>query len=351
MKLNKNKLILLLMAGFLNIHAAEVMQVVAEPQRALAAQDVYPEGSIIRAWALKNLLTTTPEQDLYRSPLLGVIATENGTIKKWYGEFTDTADPDTGRFKRKFTTAAPLEEITRLFFDQMDEKIRCVASGSNPVIGLTAQQVGQWVQLIKEKGIKGFTTVFGKKEGKPAKKGSPETAEQQQQKEFLSTWFTTYQSRSESGKFTDAGRLRRWVESLSAHLEALVTSEGEKTAIKQFLTILMSYLYLKDLQEAIKRPEYSIANYFKALGVEYQASFYRETDREILEKKIVDGSLGDGPEALEDIIFYMISFMKNDYDFLLDGTTHYRKIPICVESALRTMFNFILELIRKLNHL
>jgi|GEM_PF-1724692 len=345
--MNKKKLFLFLVICFLSIKIAG-QEVLVIP-RALAADTAYPQGSILKTWALKNLLTVTPEQDHYRSPLLGIIAIENGTIKKWYGEFTDTTDLVTGRFKRTFTTEPPLplEEITRLFFDQMDGKIRCVASGSNPVIGLTAQQVGQWVQLIKEKGIKGFTKVFGKKEGKPAKKGSPKTAEQQQQKEFLDPWFATYKLRPEGGKFSDdPGRLRRWVETLSGHLEALAIVQGEETAIKQFLTILMSYVYLKDLQEAVKRPEYSIANYFKALGVEYQASFYKKTDKEIIEKRIVDGSLGDSPEAFENMVFYMIALIRSSYNFLEQPFVSIYKnekiIPLCAETSARSMFNLVL---------
>ena len=343
--MNKNKLFLFLVMSFLSIKIAGQEALVMP--RVLAADRAYPEGSILKTWSLKNLLTATPEQDLYRSPLLGIIAIENGTIKKWYGEFVDAVDPAIHRFKRIFTSKTPLEEITRLFFDQMDGKIRCVASGSNPVIGLTAQQVGQLVQLIKEKEIKGFAKVFGKKKEKPGKKGSPETVEQQQQKEFLDLWFATYKLRSEGGKFSDdPGRLRRWVETLSGHLEALVIVQGEETAIKHFLTILMSYLYLKNLSESEKNSEYSITAYFHALGVDYETSFYTQSNKKELEKKIMKGQLGETSQGLEDMVFYMIALMRSSYNFLeqpfVSIYTKERVIPICAETSARSMFNLIL---------
>ena len=330
---------------------SQVYAVESNPQAPVAtvsAQVQYPVGSILKTWALKNLLTLAPDQDLYCSPLLGIIAVENGTIKKWFGEFTDEVK-ENNRFKRTFASETPSELVTRAFFDQLDGKVRCATSGSNPTIALTAQHVGHMVQLVKTKGIKGFRAVFGKREGKPAKKGASESAEQKEQSAFLNQWFVAYQLRTEEGKFSDAGRLRRWVEGLSEQLGLLVSLQGEEVTQKQFLTVLMSYLYLKDLKESEKSSEYSVANYFKALGVDYQTAFYTKLDKEEIEKKIKKGELGDTPEALEDMVFYMTSIIKNAYTFLEQPMVNIdypvsdpHDIPICAETTVRSMFNLIL---------
>ena len=349
--MNKNKLILIVLLWCTGTLASDARLVAAAAAHQAMAQEqaqVFAPGSIIKTWALKNLLTSAPEQDLYQSPLLGIIAVENGTIKKWFGTFTD-AIGDNNRFKRKFLSETPSELLTRSFFDQLDGKIRCATSGSNPIIGLTSSLTGHWVTLVKAKGIKGFTTVFGKGEGKPSKKGAPESPEQTEQTNFLQKWFALYQLRTEEGKFSDRGRLRRWTEGLCQQLEALVQIQGEEATQKQFLTLLMSYLYLKDLKESEKNPDYSIANYFKALGIEYHTTFYTKADKSEIEKKIEKGQLKDSSQALEDMVFYMTALVKNAYTFLEQPMTNLNypssnptDIPICAETTARSIFNLIL---------
>jgi ankyrin repeat protein len=327
-------------------HVESSLQAPAAPAVIVKVQ--YSADSILKTWALKNLLTSAPEQDLYQSPLLGIIAVENGTIKNWYGEFTDSVG-DNNRFKRTFASETPSELVTRAFFDQLDGKIRCATLGSNPTIALTAHQVGHLVKLVKTKGIKEFIRVFGKRDGKLPKKGAPESAEQKEQGEFLKQWFAVYQLRTEPGKFSDLGRLRRWMEGVSEQLNLLVTLQGEEAIQKQFLTLLMSYLYLKDFKEAEKNPEYSIAYYFKALGVDYYTAFYTQVDKKELEKKIKEGKLGETSEALEDMVFYMASLVKNAYNFLEQPFVNIdyppsdpHDIPICAETTARSLFNVIL---------
>jgi|GEM_PF-5332195 len=326
--------------------------------------DTVQDKSIDKTWGLKNLLLATPDHDLYRSPLLGLIAVGNGTIKKWYGDFTDVViESEEGRparTKRVFTLESSLEKITRAFFNILDNRVRCVAAGSSPMIALSAEAVGQLVILTQEQGLSGVIAFLEKglvrKQKQKKQLASKQSLQQQVSLEelFINEWWNRYELRAEKGKFSEERDFRKRLMPLFQDLKTLETEQGTEKTKQIFLTLLMAFLVLKDQTEGQKDPDYGIENYFKKLGVVYTRDYYTTLEKKVIQKRIAKSSFGTTIKDFEDVVFYLVALAKNDFEFvnapyvsavfkeIVKGKERDVARPLCAEATVRSFVNLVL---------
>ncbi len=325
---------------------------------------VVQDKIIDKTWGLKNLLSATPDHDLYRSPLLGLITVGNGTIKKWYGTFSDVpaGKQEVGkpaRNKRVFTTEMLLEKVTRSFFDILDGRVRCSVAGSNPMIALSAEAVGQLVVVAHDRGISGMITFL--EEGLVRKqKQKKQSALGENVKlvlpgeSFIDTWWARYELRSEKGKFTDQRDFRKRLMVLCKDLSLLQQEQGPKKTKELFLTVLMAFLVLKDEAEGQKNPAYTVQDYFKKLGVEYVRDYYTTVEKKAIQKRLGKRSFGTSVKDFEEVVFYFSALAKNDFEFVgapytsalfkevVKGEETEVAHGLCAEATVRSFLNLML---------
>ncbi len=322
---------------------------------------------IDKTWGLKNLLYAIPNHDLQRSPLLGLIAVCNGTIKKWYGEFTDVVvEQEEGRparNKRNFVTNTSLEKVTRVFFDVLDGRVRCSAAGSSPMIALSAKGIGQLVTLTQERGVSGVSAFLEK--GLVRKQKQKKESLQQEKKQsngqqisaeelFVNRWWASYETRPEKGKFTEERDFRKRLIPLFKDLRALEQEQGSEKTKQIFLTVLMAFLVLKDEAEGEKDPVYAVQEYFRKLGVVFTREYYTLQEKKAIKKRLARSSFGTSTKDLEDAAFYLFSIAKNDFEFItashvsalfkeiIEGEERNVAHALCAEVAVRSFVNLML---------
>jgi hypothetical protein len=322
---------------------------------------------IDKTWGLKNLLSSTPDKDLYRSPLLGLIAVNSGTIKKWYGAFTDipAEQQDAGRpirNKRIFTSETSLEKVTRSFFDILDNRARCSVAGSSPLIALSAEGIAQLVILTHERGISGTVAflekgLVGKRDEKKSKRGQSGevlSVDPTPEELFINQWWERYGKRAEKGKYSSLRDFRKALLGLCGDLSGLQKVEGPEKTKELFLTILMAFLVLKDETEGQKNQEYAIQDYFKKLGSEYVREYYTTLEKKAIQKRSDKRSFGTSVKDFEEAVFCLVALAKNDFEFInapatsaffketIRGEEREVSHPLCAESAVRSFTNLML---------
>ncbi len=319
---------------------------------------------IDKTWGLKNLLSSTPDQDLQRSPLLGLVAVGNGTIKKWYGTFTDVPveTQEAGkpaRNKRVFTSETSLEKVTRAFFDILDNRVRCSAAGSNPMIALSPDMIGELVILTHEQGISGTIAFLEKglvRKQKQKKQSalSEDVKQVLPEESFINEWWTSYKTRPEKGKFTEERDFRKRLMPLFKDLKELEQEQGPEKSKKNFLTLLMAFLVLKDEAEGQKDSAYALQDYFKKLGVVYTRDYYTTLEKKAIQKRLTKRSFGTSVKDFEAVVFYLVALAKNDFEFInasaasaffkeiVRGEERQVSHALCAEVAVRSLINLML---------
>ena len=324
---------------------------------------------IDKTWGLKNLLSATPDQDLYRSPLLGLITVGNGTIKKWYGEFTDVPveQQEAGkpaRNKRVFVSETPLEKVTRAFFDVLDNRVRWSVAGSNPMIAFSAEAIGHLAILTQERGVLGTISFLEKglsekekrvmveAENKKKYKRKQEMSPVSQEEAFVEQWWKRYEVSPKKG--ANLSNFRKNLTALLQDLKTLQQEQGPEKTKQMFLTLLMAFLVLKDELEGQKNSVYALQDYFKKWGVEFVRDYYTTLEKKAIQKRLAKRSFGTSVKDFEDVVFYLVALAKNDFEFVAAPYTsaffketvkgEEREIAhgMCAEATVRSLVNLML---------
>jgi hypothetical protein len=330
----------------------------------------FQDKVIDKTWGLKNLLSSTPEQDLYRSPLLGLIAVNNGTIKKWYGAFTDVplGKQEEGallRNKRVFVSHTSLERVTRAFFNVLDKRVRCSVIGSNPLIALSAQAIGELILVSHERGIipmiEFLEKGLGDKENRLRREQEGKKKSQRfrleivplsEEEAFVEAWWERYKIFPR--KRVNLTNFRKNLHSLLQDLREMEKHQGAEKTIHVFSTLLMAFLVLKDESEGQKDCAYTVQDYFKKLKVDFVRTYYTTSEKKDFQKRLAKRAFGITNKDFEEIVFYLVSLAKNDFEFIaapytsavfketVKGEKREVTHALCAEVTVRSLINLFL---------
>lgn len=249
-----------------------------------------------------GLLTYFPYQV---SPARGIILSSNGSLKKEWDIVGKSGNEN---------------HLMKKMFNSLDGQVVKTHLGSNPVMGLSPEIIGQLVRIISTDAALLL----------------------QLDDPFFNSWHESYMSTlmpenqrflKDNKKFKDKARI--FLKALAHHV---VTENGKQEAID----LLLSYLVMETEDRGVVA-----AGYAKGLGIEYVPVYFTDQDYEEAKKNVLDDRLTEETikPYLEQLIFLTgLQVGLRKYITCTTGYVTYQgnTFPMCKEATLRRLVSVIL---------